>query len=69
MNGFTHIEGTDLYRCDDCQAEVPRGIISISDHWAKCSGKYRMEFLNELANSNLTTEDKLKVLKKEFKVN
>jgi len=57
-----------VYRCKTCGEEVPAGIINISGHWAKCTGKDKMDFINKVANSSLYIDDKMDLIRKEFNI-
>lgn len=58
----THVE------CDICGEMVERGIVNYVGHWTEKHGKAQMDFVNKVADSPLTTEDKMSLIKKEFNI-
>lgn len=45
-----------VFRCKTCREEVPSGIVNISSHWAKCTGK---EFTQAIMKRAEETNGKL----------
>jgi hypothetical protein len=67
MLGFTMIEPSK-FQCDTCGEIVHSGIISITDHFAKCFGKDLCENVKKIDESNLSVDDKMDLVKNIFSV-
>lgn len=52
--------------CGICGEMVERGIANYSNHWVEKHGKEKMYFVNKVADSPLTTEQKMSLIKTEF---
>lgn len=60
---FEKIEGRGFLRkCKFCGAEVPTGIISLSNHWVTCSGKDFYEAMLNERSIGVLDIDKIKEL-------
>ena len=60
--------GEYMFRCKTCGQEVPSGIINISSHWAECSGKEQMKYIQNLADMSMPTDQKITELKKLYNI-
>lgn len=52
--------------CGICGEMVERGIVNYSSHWVEKHGQDKMDFVNKVADSPLTTEQKISLIKNEF---
>lgn len=76
MNGFeliTEIKEGDFdtprfYKCTTCNAILPSGIVSLANHFAECTGKELVESLKKIDSMQLSTKDKMDLVKNNFNI-
>lgn len=77
MTGFeliTNVREGDFttlrfYKCTTCGEVLPSGIITLSGHWAECTGKGMMDNIHKIDSMALAVKDKMDILKNKFNIN